>query len=115
MEMGEVSAAITTIKFYLAQDLGVIQFLAEASVIILKKTRCKNNTVGYFQKLLVVAAFRTGDSLGAGKSCHCRSSFFSFDLGCIRITHYERNPPFGMIRYSIRQWHLIVNTCGGIA
>ena len=114
MELGEISATIATIKFYLAKDLGVIQLLAEASVLILDKARSKNYPVGYFEKLLTIIAFRTGNALAAGKWYHFRSKFFFLKLGCIRITHYERNPPFRMIRYSIRQWQPIVNTCGGI-
>ena len=57
MELGEISAAIATIKFYLAKDLGVIQLLAEASVLILDKARSKNYPVGYFEKLLTIIAF----------------------------------------------------------
>jgi hypothetical protein len=48
MELGEISPAIATIKFYLAQDLGVIQFLAEASVFVLDKAGSKNYSIGYF-------------------------------------------------------------------
>jgi hypothetical protein len=66
MKMCEVSAAIPTIKFYLAQDLGIIQFLAEAAVTVLDKARCENYTIGHFQKFLVVTAFRTVDPVGAG-------------------------------------------------
>ena len=44
MKESEVGAAITTVKFYLAQDLGVIEFLAEAAVTVLDKTGCKYNS-----------------------------------------------------------------------
>ena len=57
MELGEISAAISTIKLYLAQDLGVIQLLAEASVFILDKASSKNYPVGYLEELLVIIAF----------------------------------------------------------
>jgi hypothetical protein len=60
MELGEISATIATIKFYLAKDLGVIQLLAllaEASVLILDKARSKNYPVGYFEKFLTIIAF----------------------------------------------------------
>jgi hypothetical protein len=57
MELGEISATIATIKFYLAKDLGVIQLLAEASVLILDKARSKNYPVGYFEKFRAIIAF----------------------------------------------------------
>jgi hypothetical protein len=96
MELGEVSTAIPTIKFYLAQNLGIIEFLAETAVTVLDKACCENNAIGNLEKFLVVVAFRTVYPMSAGKCCHFGFYFFSTDLICIRITHYERNPPFEM-------------------
>lgn len=45
MKLGEIGAAITTVKFYLAQDLGVIKLLAETAVTVLDKASSKNNPV----------------------------------------------------------------------
>jgi len=90
MKLGEIGAAIATVEFYLAQDLGVIKLLAETAVTVLDKTRRKNNPVRNFEKLLVVTAFRTGYSLGARKGYHFRSCFLFLEFGCIRITHCKR-------------------------
>ena len=45
MKLGKIGAAITAVEFYLAQDLGVIKFLAETSVTVLDETCSKNYPV----------------------------------------------------------------------
>jgi hypothetical protein len=65
MELGEISPAIAAVEFYLAQNLGVIQFLAETAIFVLDKSCCENNTIRNFQKFLFIAAFMTGYSLSA--------------------------------------------------
>ena len=80
MELGEVGTAIATVEFYLPQDLRVIEFLAETAVTVLDKACCQNNTIRYFQKFFIVAAFWTGYPLGAGKGYHFRSCFFFIEL-----------------------------------
>jgi hypothetical protein len=66
MKLGEVGSAITTIKLYLTQYLGVIYLLTEASVGVLDKARSKNYPIGHFQEFLIVITFRTGDTLCTG-------------------------------------------------
>ena len=60
MELGEISPAIAAVEFYLAQNLGVIQFLAETAIFVLDKSCCENNTIRNFQKFLFIAAFMAG-------------------------------------------------------
>jgi hypothetical protein len=69
MELSQVRAAIATVEFDLAENLRIIQFLAEASVAVLDETGCQNNAVGNFKKFFVVIAFGAGYELGSGV-CH---------------------------------------------
>jgi hypothetical protein len=45
VKLGEIGAAIATVKFHLSQDLGVIKFLAETAVTVLVKACSKNNPI----------------------------------------------------------------------
>ena len=45
MILGEIGAAIATVKFYLAQDLRIIKFLVETAVTVLDKACSKNNPI----------------------------------------------------------------------
>jgi hypothetical protein len=83
MKLGEVGTAIATVKFYLAQDLGIIKFLAETAVAVLDKAGCKNNPIRSFEKFFFITAFRAAYSLSAGKSYHFRPCFFFLDFGRI--------------------------------
>jgi len=45
VKLGEIGTAIATVKLYLAQDLGIIEFLAETAIIVLDKASSKDNTI----------------------------------------------------------------------
>jgi hypothetical protein len=62
VKLSKIGAAVTAVEFHLSQNLGVIQFLAEAAVLVLIKAGGENNTLGNFQKLFVIAAVRTNDT-----------------------------------------------------
>ena len=58
MKLRQIRIAFSAIEFNFTQDLGFITVLAETAIVILDIPGGNNNTVSYFKKIGIIAAFR---------------------------------------------------------
>ena len=65
MKTGEVGIAFTAKEFYFTQNLRVVAVQSKAAIGILHIAAGNEYSVGYFQKIVVVAAYRADYSLAA--------------------------------------------------